>query len=541
MKHVKPHKLKSWIVVRDDPASIQEHILLDGNIARCRSENAILDGYYDDIEEAKKVAEEWSKQYPTMEVWICCNDETLFDPPPDWEAIIAESKQDFEKLLVCTATHGAAYDEWLRQQGKDHHHTQDKDFKEWRAEREREWADQRPLGEWDAGGEGVYDLFGDSYELDLPPPRGWLLGNIFCRTFLSCLLGGGGTGKTALRYAQLMSLAIGRSLTGDHVFQRCRVLIVSLEDDDKELRRRIAALRIHYKIDRAELRGWLFLAAPGKKAGKLVVEKRGELKIGSFGGKLEAVIEARDIDIVSIDPFIKSHAVDENDNNAIDIVAQLLSDLAFKYDIAVDTPHHVSKAPPEAGNASRGRGASAMKDAARLVYTLTTMTPDEAKAFGIKEEDRRDYARMDSAKVNIVRHLRGGRWYRLVSVPLNNATDLYPNGDEVQTVEQWFPPDAWKGMDDAVMDRILAEIDAGLPDGTRYTDANNAKERAAWKVVQKHIPDKSPQQAREVIKEWIANGVLTRTKYQHPTTYKQVDGLWRGKKHAPPQDEELPF
>ena len=108
------------------------------------------------------------------------------------------------------------------------------------------------LGEWDAGD-----------DTELPPPRGWLLGNIFARKFMSSLLADGGVGKTALRYAQLLSLAAGRSLTGDHVFQRCRVLIVSLEDDADELRRRILALMLHYGIDRSEVKGWLFLSAPG--------------------------------------------------------------------------------------------------------------------------------------------------------------------------------------------------------------------------------------------------------------------------------------
>ena len=45
----------------------------------------------------------------------------------------------------------------------------------------------------------------------------------------------GGVGKTALRLAQLLSLAVGRSLTGEYVFKRCRVLIVSLEDDRDEV------------------------------------------------------------------------------------------------------------------------------------------------------------------------------------------------------------------------------------------------------------------------------------------------------------------
>src|SRR5438067_11605774 len=72
------------------------------------------------------------------------------------------------------------------------------------------------LGEWDAG-----------EDIKLPPPRAWLLGNVFARTFISSLFAEGGTGKTALRYAQYLSLTVGRSLTGEHVFQRCRVLIVS--------------------------------------------------------------------------------------------------------------------------------------------------------------------------------------------------------------------------------------------------------------------------------------------------------------------------
>src|ERR1700712_4389413 len=87
-----------------------------------------------------------------------------------------------------------------------------------------------------ADGLGIWDAGGDDYII---PPRAWLLGTIFCRRFLSSIIADGGVGKTALRVAQLISLAIGRSLTGEHVFLRCRVLIVSLEDDRDELRRRV--------------------------------------------------------------------------------------------------------------------------------------------------------------------------------------------------------------------------------------------------------------------------------------------------------------
>jgi hypothetical protein len=67
------------------------------------------------------------------------------------------------------------------------------------------------------------------------PPRQWLLANQFCLGFISSIVAAGGTGKSALRLLQYISLAIGRALCGQHVFRRCRVLLISLEDDDKEL------------------------------------------------------------------------------------------------------------------------------------------------------------------------------------------------------------------------------------------------------------------------------------------------------------------
>ena len=107
-------------------------------------------------------------------------------------------------------------------------------------------------------------------DTDAPPPRGWLLGNTFCRRFLSSLFGDGGVGKTAVRYAQALALATGRNLTGEYVFQRARVLIVSLEDDADELRRRILAARLHFNIKASDIDGWLFLSSPGAAAGKLM-------------------------------------------------------------------------------------------------------------------------------------------------------------------------------------------------------------------------------------------------------------------------------
>jgi hypothetical protein len=372
------------------------------------------------------------------------------------------------------------------------------------------------LGEWDAGDDD-----------QIPPPRGWLLGNIFCRQFVSSLLGDGGVGKTAVRYAQLISLATGRSLTGEHVFQRCRVLIVSLEDGVDELRRRIKAVLIHHGIELSELKGWLFLAAPGAAAGKLMaLDPRGRPVTGGLAAKLASTITARKIDIVSLDPFIKTHSVEENSNSAIDDVVQILSGMSITHNMAVDTPHHMSKGAPDPGNANRGRGASSAKDGGRLVYTLTSMTTDEAQAFGLSEAERRRLVRMDSGKVNIAPPADKATWFRLVGVRIDNGTELYPNGDEVQTVEPWTPPETFAGLTNLIANQILNDIDAGLPDGNRYSDASSAGDRAAWQIVVNYIPEKKEAAARDIIKTWKKSGLLTARDYGNPVTRKTVKGLY---------------
>ena len=72
------------------------------------------------------------------------------------------------------------------------------------------------LGEWN---------FGEDNEPI--PPRGWLLGNLLCRQFLTSIFADGAVGKTALMIAMALSLATGKKLIGEHVFVRCPVLLVS--------------------------------------------------------------------------------------------------------------------------------------------------------------------------------------------------------------------------------------------------------------------------------------------------------------------------
>jgi hypothetical protein len=368
------------------------------------------------------------------------------------------------------------------------------------------------LDEWDAGDEpGAI------------APREWLLGNQFCRGFISSIVAAGGVGKSALRLLQFVSMALGRPLCGQHVFARCRVLLISFEDDRAELQRRITAILKHFNIARSELHGWLFCATPRAKIAELKDRKR---IIGPLENQIRDAIIRRQPDVVSLDPYIKLHGLSENDSGDMDFVCNLLAQLAISLNVAVDSPHHVHKGIVTPGDADSGRGSSGIRDAGRLIYTLAPMSEADAKMFpNVKPDERTSYIRLDAAKVNIAAKSAHPVWFRLVSVPIGNATEKYPAGDTVQVAEPWTPDTIWQGVSQQQIDQILKLIDAGMGNGVYYSAAPSAKERAAWPVVLQFLPDRNETQARSMIASWVRNGVLTIFPYRNESIRKDEQGL----------------
>jgi AAA domain len=377
---------------------------------------------------------------------------------------------------------------------------------------------------------GNLDVFDAGDDPGKIPPREWLLGNQFCRSFISSIVAAGGTGKSALRLLQFISLATGRPLSDQYVFRRCRVLLISLEDDGNELQRRIKAVLDYYKIDRAELKGRLFCSAP--KLAKLAEMQNRTRAIGPLEQQIRDAIAQYKPDIISLDPFIKTHSLEENKNVDMDFVCDLLARIAVEFNVAVDSPHHVHKGQIEPGDADAGRGASGIKDAGRLVYTLVPMSEADAKVFNIDADARLSYVRLDPAKTNIAARAGKATWFHMIGQNIGNATADYPNGDTVQVVEPWAIPDAWadtttKGLN-AILDDIARGMtdDAGKPNGRRYTNAPAAKDRQVWPVVQKHYPNKPEGLCRTIIYAWLETKLLYPDDYDDPVDYKPRKGLY---------------
>lgn len=279
---------------------------------------------------------------------------------------------------------------------------------------------------------------------------------------------------------------------------------------------------IHHKIVPGDIEDRLHLSVLTRTDGKLMVidpETR-QPALGALAPALEALITEIRADVVILDPLKKLHGVEENSNDHMDAVAQVLTDMASKLNIAISVPHHMTKGAADPGNADRGRGASALKDALRLGFTMAHMNPAEAARFGIVEDERKAYVRVDTAKVNIVPQARAAQWFRLVNVEIGN-------GDSVQAIEPWQPPELMAGLDSAeTIERVLAEIRRGMDNGERYSNAASAKSRCVSKAFERAGVAKPPADARLIVSDWIKKGMVRVEMYRSSQTRRELGGLY---------------
>ena len=75
------------------------------------------------------------------------------------------------------------------------------------------------------------------------------------------------------------------------------------------------------------------------------------------------------------------------------------------------------------------------------------------------------------------------------------------------------------------LNAVLTDIEAGMPNGQRYSAAPKAGTRAVWPVVQRHCPDRTEAQCRAIISTWVKNGVLKSEDYDDPVERKPRKGL----------------
>ena len=356
------------------------------------------------------------------------------------------------------------------------------------------------------------------------PPRQWLYGTILLRRYATMLIAPGGTGKSQLALGIGLDLATGRRLLGYHVFERTAVWYLNLEDDPDELNRRVAAFRMVHDIPWQQIRGFFYvhggrkrpvcMAKVGDDGSTIVFPDRDEIMRGA---------ELRNIGSIWVDPFIKSHELDENSNPQMDAAVAAWTAVAEEVGCSVGLVHHVRKGA--ATGIEAARGAKGMTDAARVGLLLTAMSAEEGGEIGIAKEDAHRFLRLDNAKANMS-PAGAAMWFEMVERNLGNGTKLYPAGDTVSALRRWSRPTAWGSLDRYTLGVIFTELRAGPGDGEQFTLSRAGRDAPRWVgSVLMRVASVNDAQAATVVTEWNSNGVVVAAEYFSKQQRKSRTGI----------------
>jgi hypothetical protein len=336
------------------------------------------------------------------------------------------------------------------------------------------------------------------------PRREFAFGTHYIRKYVSVTVSPGGLGKTSNSIVEALSMASGRMLAGVKPPNRLKVWLFNAEDPRDEMERRIQAACLHYKLQPEDIEGHLFLDT-GREQELIIMQedKKTGTKINEpVVESMVAQIEANQIDVMIVDPFVSTHRVNENDNGAIDRVAKLWAQIADYTNCAVDVVHHLRKLADREATVEDARGAVSLIGAARSVRVLNRMSEEQATEAGIGKDERFSYFWIHHGKANLTRMDNTQHWRKLESVPLGNGSGLTKPQDHAGVVTEWKWPsheEVAEGVSQEQRERI-----ASLLAGQSYKAARQAKEAWAGYAVMAAMDLDSDDKASAN----IANGVL---------------------------------
>lgn len=358
--------------------------------------------------------------------------------------------------------------------------------------------------------EGLSSIAATPFVLTDPasiPPRRWLLGKWLQRGEISAMIAPGGVGKTTFEVGMALSLASGQDLFDRGLPEGARrVWFWNLEDDVQELARQFAAAALHHGISAADVDGRLFVNGLDQKLCTAVETADGAQILEPVYEAVTRELRRRDIDVLKIDPFVSSHAVNENDNGKIDAVAKRWKRVAQDCNCAILLVHHSRKTGGNAITAEDSRGASSLSGAVRTVLTLNPMSEEEGNRYGITEKaDRRTIIRVDNGKSNRAPP-ENAFWFKLHSVELGNGNGL-SQGDQVGAAAIWVAPDPFDGLGVRDLYNVQCAIAAG--EFAHSVQSSSWAGHAVAEALGLDAGDKKDKaRIGALLRDWIKSGAL---------------------------------
>lgn len=287
-------------------------------------------------------------------------------------------------------------------------------------------------------------LFG---KLDIPPPptvfeqspgfgvseiteavlraRDWLIDRMLLIGHITLIVAVGSVGKSTFGLALAAHLALGVPFGNYKPARAVKSIIYNGEDDVEEQRRRLVAVCMTYGLDYNAVRPRIMLLSEEEVDLRLVVPMQGggAQPSQAIVDQLIGLASDPEVGLLILDPLIDVHGVNEGEPGQMNVVMKTLRHIAKKAQVAELIMHHATKGGNEKqeqriGNMDIARGSTAIINKSRIAYTLMNASETDAEAYGMQQDERRYWLRLDDAKMNLGLAGDKPQWFKRDGVKL---------------------------------------------------------------------------------------------------------------------------
>lgn len=265
--------------------------------------------------------------------------------------------------------------------------------------------------------EQMETTWGNAILPDRIPHRPWLVERMLMEGAVTLLLAAGSAGKSSVSLALAAHLSQGLDFAGYKAKRPCKTIVYNGEDDLHEQSRRLLAVCMAYNFDYNAVKKNIMLLSPRELKMDLVTsDGRRPVRNDTLVQHIIKEASADDVGLLILDPLVKIHKCDESDNVQMDYVMETLTNIAAEARVAVMALHHTTKTngrtEEKQGNMDVSRGASAIVNAARIAFTMFNASAQDAEDYGLNDDERYMWVRLDDAKMNLALATDKATWFR---------------------------------------------------------------------------------------------------------------------------------
>ncbi len=334
-----------------------------------------------------------------------------------------------------------------------------------------------------------FATYGASFDPAQIPLRRWLLGNRRSVGEVTVDAGPPGTNKSTLMLTDAVAIATGRKILNDEVHERGAVLFLAGEDARRDVEARIAGILEFYDIAPAELGDRLHVLYLAEVDAISYTLANMAADMAMLNTQMATWLrEFPDILAVFVDPLMAWHRLVENSNEALQLLFSSLRAVAVQGKRHVGIDHHVTKitmADPEGhvNNLAALRGAGVIGADIRWAFTMAKLNATTAATYGIPEDGRRRYRRLDQLKQSYAPDDDEMRLLRVESVTIANGESVGVLVEQAMDLVRAEGEERKAAIEQANKDRLAAALAKMLSEER----PRSARAAALWLVT--HAPD----------------------------------------------------